>query len=323
MGCVMKLGGFSSSAVFAALCLMTAGCGGGGGGEVAQTPPPPTSSAPTYDSFVGLNKNVTLATTSAATSYQYSTTSGLNAGSVARDAKGGYGEGNVSIAYDAASQTYTVRDGTNAMSYSAADKDPAAPGPAATPFDSFVRRDSSGRLVDRISAYRAGSANTAFPQLSYTSFVVARREASTTTSGVSNATIDARLVYAIGGFETVRSDLPKTGTASYASFVTGSALSGDREHAVGGTVSITADFGSASVKTALALTSEGQSIGNFDGVAAIESATSHFKGDLTAAGATKGNFSGSFFGPQAAEVGYTYRVQTSIGTVDGGAVGKK
>ena len=160
-------------------------------------------------------------------------------------------------------------------------------------------------------------------QVSYATVVVARHESATMVSGVSQANIATRLIYAVGGFETQRSDLPKTGTASYSSFVTGTAIESGAGRDVGGSATITADFDKASVNTALALTADGQSIGTFNGVAPIEAATSHFKGDLTASGAAQGTFAGSFFGPQATEVGYTYRVQTSIGTVDGGAVGKK
>jgi hypothetical protein len=317
----MRIGDLDARNLAVAACLLTCGCGGAGGGLVVGTPPPPSN--PSYDSFVGLNKNVTLETTSTAISYKYNTISGIQPDSITRDAKGDYGEGGISISYDAPSKTYTIHDGTSAISYGPADRDAYAPGPSLTPFDTYVHRDATGSLVDTIQAYRAGSGNTQFPQLSYATFMVARREATTVVSGASNANINARVIYAIGGFETVRSDLPKTGTASYTSFVTGTAIGPDRERSVDGTVSIMADFSNASVSTALALKSGGQGIGNFNGVAPIDSATSRFKGDLSANGATQGSFSGSFFGPQAAEVGYTYRVQTSIGTVDGGAVGKK
>jgi hypothetical protein len=195
------------------------------------------------------------------------------------------------------------------------------PRPAQSPFDAYTRRN--GSVTDSIRAYRVGTANTQFPQLSYATFVVARRDSASSVGGVSNANIGVRQIFAIGGFETQRSDLPTTGTAFYSAYVLGSAIESGAGRDVGGSATITADFGASSVATSLALTSDGQSSGTFNGAAPIESATSHFKGDLTASGATQGTFSGSFFGPQGAEVGYTYRVQTSIGTVNGGAVGKK
>lgn len=319
IGGKMKIGDLDVRNLAVAACLLTCGCGGGGGsGLVVGTP-----STPSYDSFVGLNKNVTLQTTSTAVSFDGNTMNGIRADTITRDAKGGFGEGGITISYDAPSQTYTIHDGTNAISFGPADKNPSGPGPTQSPFESYFHTDGRGTLVDTIKAYRAGSASTQFPQLSYATFMVADRAAYTPVGGIADANYKARVIYAIGGFETVRSDLPKTGTASYASYVTGVAVGPLQEHPVDGTVSITADFGNASVSTALSLKSGGQGIGDFNGVAPIDSGTSRFKGDLTANGATQGSFSGSFFGPQAAEVGYTYRVQTSIGTVDGGAVGKK
>lgn len=301
------------------LCLATCACGGGD--HPASASGTPVSAAPTYDSFASLNKNVTLQTSSAASSFRYATASGPIPGSVSNDAKGGFGDGGVTISYDAALQTYTVHDSSSAISYAPADRDASAPGPSESPFDNYVHRN--GNVTDTIRAYRVGTANTQFPQLSYATFVVARRETATAVSGISSANITTRLIYAVGGFETQRSDLPKTGTASYSTYVTGTAIESGAGRDVGGSATITADFGSASVNTTLALTSNGQSIGMFSGAAPIESTTPHFKGDLTANSATQGSFSGSFFGPQATEVGYTYRVQTSIGTVNGGAVGKK
>lgn len=311
------------------LCLAVSGCGGGG--HIAGISGAPTGSAPSYDSFVGLNKNVTLQTTSSTYGYRYQTTNGVVPDTLARDPKGAFGEGGITISYDAASQTYAVHDGANTISYAPADKDAVASASAQTPFDTYTH--AVNNLHDTIQAYRVGSANTQFPQLSYTTFVVASRDTIVNQSGVSSATIDARRIYAIGGFETQRSDLPKTGTASYTTYVTGSAFDASARQATGyvaglprtisGSATLTADFGAASVSTALALTADGQSIGSFSGVAPIESTTAHFKGDLTAGGTAQGTFAGSFFGPQAAEVGYTFRVQTSIGTADGGVVGKK
>lgn len=300
-----------------AACLPLAACGGGGD-HPAATPAPPAAPA-SYDRFDTLNRDVTLATGSTAVGYSYSTTSGNRPGSVARDAKGGFGDGGVTISYDAASRTYTLHDGANAISYAPADRQPAAPGADPTPFDSY--RHTSGSVTDTVYAYRAGSAATPFPQLSYTTFVVANRQTVTSLSGISDANIDSRTVYAIGGFETVRSDLPRTGTASYTTFLAGAQVDSRRD--VAGTATATADFGAATLNTTLALTAGGQPIGSFAGTAAIDAATPHFRGDLAAGGATQGSFSGSFFGPQAAELGYTFRVQSSIGTIDGGVVGRK
>ena len=128
---------------------------------------------------------------------------------------------------------------------------PSGPGPSQSPFETYFHTDGRGTLVDTIKAYRAGSASPQFPQLSYATFMVASRAAYTRVGGLADADYKARVIYAIGGFETGRSDLPKTGTASYASHIPGTAVGPDREHPVDGSVSITADFANASVSTAL------------------------------------------------------------------------
>lgn len=308
-----------------AACVLTSACGGSDGG-VASMPTPPA--AQSYSNFVDLNKNVTLATTSTAISYQFDPGSGIKPGAETRDAKGGFGDGGITISYDAPSKSYTLHDGATAISYAPADKVAPNTGEAATPFDSYSRYSNNWPSIqgvsDRIQAYRAGGSNTQFPQLSYTTFVIAQHSFIYSKSGVSQIRTDERRIYAIGGFETARSDLPKTGTASYTTFLAGSAIyDKNGPSPIGGTATITADFAAGSLGTTMALTNDGKSIGTFDGTAPIEAATSHFAGNLNASGATQGSFSGSFFGPQGTEVGYTYRVQTSIGTVDGGVVGKK
>lgn len=322
----MKQGNWIERIVVLSLCLATCACGGGGD-HVASVSGTATGTATSYDSFAGLNKNVTLSTSSSAVSYRRDTING--ASSVSRDAKGGFGDGGITISFDATSQTYTLHDGSNAISYAPADKTTGSGDITQSPFDTYVRQN--GKVTDTISAYRVGGANTQFPQLSYTTFGIAQRSTVTGGTGISQQLSDERLIYSVGGFETQHSDLPKTGTASYTTYVTGSAFDASGRLAgyfngprtIGGSATLTADFGAASVNTALALTADGKSIGSFSGVAPIESTTSHFKGDLTGGGATQGTFAGSFFGPQATEAGYTFRVQTSIGTADGGVVGKK
>lgn len=306
------------SGFVSALCLIATACGGGG--DVASTPPSPAPpSPPIYDSFVGLNKNVDLPTTSAATSY---TDTGTVRNSVSRDTKGAFGDGNVVIAYNATSQSYTIRDGVRSTSFLPADKD-ATPSLGNGQFDTFSRNDSSGNLVDYLALYRSGSANTASVQLSYLKFAVSfHRDISNASSG--NATIANRLVLAIGGFQTLASDMPSTGQASYATFLYAVGIGSDTNRAVTGDAQLTANFASGSVATSLALRdSASQSIGDFSGTAPFDSSGIHFAGNLTNNMGTQGTFSGGFFGPQAAEAGYTFRVQTTLGTVDGGVVGRK
>jgi hypothetical protein len=138
-----------------ASCVLTSACGGSDGG-VASTPAPPA--APSYNNFVDLNKNVTLATTSTAISYEFSTSIGTSPGAATRDAKGAFGDGGITISYEAASKSYTVHDGATAISYAPADKVAPETGAAATPFDQYQQCNGFSTGISRRRSQHAVSA---------------------------------------------------------------------------------------------------------------------------------------------------------------------
>jgi hypothetical protein len=329
----------------AGVCLALGGCGGAGG-HVASA----SDTAPRYDSFVGLKKQVSLQTTSTSFYNHYDSANGYT-----RDAepKSGFGEGSISIDYDGAARTYSLHyletensydPGTGKSSSAIVPKEitfgPAnkksAGNDVNSPFEKYSRDDGSGKYLDikSLSIYKPARANSKFPQLTYTVFVVGETTVAKSFSGVSQGRYTIHDIYAVAGFETKPSDFPKTGTATYATYLTGNSFEGDLKIGYGninelrGSATVKADFGAGSLSTVLALAITGRdnadvSIGTFNGVAPIDVATAHFKGDLTENGVAKGTFSGGLFGPQAAEMGYTFRVNTSTGVADGAVVGKK
>jgi len=153
------------------------------------------------------------------------------------------------------------------------------------------------------------------------------------------------------GVNTLASDMPRTGSASYTVAVAGSGVqSGSnitnmRIDPLTSTANFTANFGSNNLTTSLNLTGflqTGVSNGvivfdsvavpliNLTGNGTISATGSTFTGTLnsTGSGSMSGQFAGGFFGPQAAEMGYFYGASGQLvngnnGFVVGTVVGRK
>ena len=122
---------------------------------------------------------------------------------------------------------------------------------------------------------------------------------------------------AVGGSTTVASDMPKTGTANYTIAFGGTAVTpnptgpGTAQSLVGGsTGTFSANFGTSAINTSLHLIgSGGTDFGTFAGTGTIAAGSPGFSG--TFAGTTSSAFAGSFFGPQASEMGMAYAITTN------------
>ncbi len=138
------------------------------------------------------------------------------------------------------------------------------------------------------------------------------------------------------GVQTLASDIPTTGTATYTGVAAGPAFlaNGDTGASLNGsTASLVADFSTGSIATALALvlTPTGGVQTPLDlvvGTGSLGAIKPGFAGTLIGSGTVSGTFAGAFFGPQAAEFGYDFVVGgTTAGGVGfsaiGGAVGTK
>jgi hypothetical protein len=137
------------------------------------------------------------------------------------------------------------------------------------------------------------------------------------------------------GVQTLASDVPTTGTATYSGLAGGSAIlaTGGPSLPFTGASSLTADFSTGSIATALTLVISPVGgaptlLDTLTGTGSLGAIKPGFSGSLTGSGTVAGDFAGLFFGPQAAEFGYDFVVggtnAAGIGfTAIGGAAGKQ
>lgn len=204
----------------------------------------------------------------------------------------------VAVSYDAGAGTYTVRDEAASVTFQASER-------TSTSGYVDVYTKAAGGISDQLKVYgnlrSGGSAASAPVALSYVTY-----GAWTHTEASSDRT---RNTVIIAGFPTPAADMPRSGSASYQTTVTGTKL----EFGMGvisqlidlaGTATFTADFGASSVNTLLTLPEAGA----FSGTAPI--AGNQFSGTFTSTtpNFNSGAFAGGFFGPGAQEMGYAYHI---------------
>ncbi|WP_156313566.1 transferrin-binding protein-like solute binding protein [Erythrobacter sp. SG61-1L] len=216
----------------------------------------------------------------------------------------------LTLEYVAASNTYRVtKGGAPAVSFDAA----AGSGSA-----NMMRFDTLGGETLYLL-----TPNLAGVPLTYT-----RMATFYSAGGVSNL--------GVYGVLTKAGDLPKSGSANYSIEFSGLLSKTDSTTYLLGAnsaASFTANFGSGTVSTSLTLsgtklgTNETASFGTIGGTGTIAANGPGFSGNLngTGAGAPAGTgvFSGAFFGPQAAEVGYAWSFDGTEFDTQGYASGKK
>lgn len=284
-----------------AAALLLSACGGGGGGGLVSTPPPPPPPTFSYESFP-LTKSASFETISGHLDYT-GTDYQLLRGPTGEDVGVSGRPSGLTFAYDASAGTYTVADGTDSASFS--DSAPVSSGST----DSYTTK--SGSVTDQLDLFSnvrsGGSQGAGAIALTYLSFGKWTHS--------DGQTLDNRITYFLFGSPTDPSDMPHTGTATYSTMVTGSSFAGcygcDAQP-FDGSATVTADFGAGSVNTDLTLTS----IGSFQGTGTISGNqfAGNFTGNFTAAGTElqDGAFQGGFFGPSAAEMGYTFSLHEHV-----------
>lgn len=272
---------------------------------MASTPTPPPA---TYTKLADLTGDRTINTVG----IQYASGPGINFTQTQTLASGS----GVRLAYTAATDTYvlTAADGTTASfaPSNALPVDPAAPNVQRWDKTAGTTRDLLALIVPKVNNV----------PLSY----VALGSWNHVDTTANNGTV--RL--AIGGANTVASDMPRSGSANYATAVGGAAQ-------VAGTVvpyslntnstaTFSASFASSSVTTSLVLagvpanapTGAVTNFGTYNGTGTISG--SNFSGTVTGTDAS-GSLIGGFFGPQALELGYDWFLNgaslNAVGTVTG------
>lgn len=136
------------------------------------------------------------------------------------------------------------------------------------------------------------------------------------------------------GIPTASSNVPLSGTADYGGVAEGRLYNYAGDYEVGdydlkGTATLTADFGTGRISTTLLLDASDRSggggqfsLGSFEGFALLMSGESAFQGLWTASSeGYEGSISGSFFGPDASEFGYTFGInKPDLSAIGGGVV---
>ncbi len=132
------------------------------------------------------------------------------------------------------------------------------------------------------------------------------------------------------GVATQDGDLPTSGSASYsAKLVTGGATKYqgglDLSFSLDSSASFSADFRAGTVSTSLHLIGVNEAatvdLGTMTGAGTIASGGPGFSGTL--GGSANGLFSGAFFGPKGAEMGYSFYAENAGFNASGRVVGKK
>jgi hypothetical protein len=236
----------------------------------------------------------------------------------------GFG-GGVTLAYDASTGAYTVRD-MNGASTSFAPGTRLANGTGGSSAAVSLYEKTSGTRTDQLALFNPGPTNTALA-LSYVSYGAWQ-------SIVDNgATLDVAQQFFVFGVRQSATQ-PSTGSASYQTQPDGFWVTPGAAYSLGGTSSFTANFSNMTVATTLNLTGTSitngatKSLGAFNGSGTIAALGGAFNGNLTQSGTDadgnvySGNFAGAFFGPQGQEVGYTFRLTGTGGQAVGAVVGK-
>jgi hypothetical protein len=229
----------------------------------------------------------------------------------------------VSLAYDATTGGYTVRDASSASATFL----PASRSPADSNAAISVYNQVSGNRTDQLVLFNPGAGNTTLA-LTYASYGAWQR---LTDNG---ATVDVATQFFVYGIRQP-SNQPSTGSASYTTIVDGLWASATGVYSLGGTSTLTADFAALTVATTLDLigthvtTSDSKALGQFNGTGTIAALGGGFSGNFVHQGTAddggvySGSFAGAFFGPQGQEVGYSFSLTSpGGGTAAGAVVGK-
>ncbi|WP_143011946.1 transferrin-binding protein-like solute binding protein [Sphingomonas sp. YR710] len=275
------------------------GCGGGS--EMVNSAPPP----PSYTALANATSSTPLATQAARQEYVRLNNAGIPTITAQL--------ASIEISYDSSSGVYRVRGAPMNGSTKTIDQS-FGPGDASADIPrTYSRLATSGGTTE--SAGLTAGPISGFTYASYGKW---------TTGQSDSVNQNFHTLYFSYGVGTLPQDLPKTGQASYSL-----ELSGDGGTLVGGKGTITADFAAGTIGASLAPTYNYgpvriSNFANLSGTGTIDSTHSSFAASVTGDGYS-GSLSGSFYGPQAAEVGGAFTLTAPNGGVAavGAFLGKK
>lgn len=288
-----------------ALPLALSACGGGSTGTtaVASTPGSPTTPGTTYT-------YTKLADMSGDRTFQ---TAGVHynsvTGALANGTADALGSG-ATVSYVASTDTYNLSATGQTASFAPVDLVTAQSSPNVANTLVYQKTSASGSDSLRLVVPVVGGVALSYTLLGNWTHNV---------TGVGSTSY-----IAVGGAPTQAGDVPKTGTANYTVIVNGSVIpTAGSPNLLNGTASGTfsANFGAGTVSTTLNLQGASSNFGTLSGSGTIASASSGFTGTFSSV--TSGGFSGSFFGPQAAEMGMGWTATTGTYTAAGSVLGVK
>lgn len=304
--CVLALG-------LAAGCSSSGGNGSNPPGPAAAPPPPPPP--PTNASL-----------TNPTVSEIFDTTSGVITGSLSRftgipsgvsSVQTGLGSA-VRVDFDINDGSYTIRINQGGVSETSTFR-PSDRSPADSTAMIDVFEITQDGLDVTLALHKPGNPET---NLNFVSYGAWQRID-------SGSSVDFETSFFVFGVRTPGTDMPTTGSATFSGLIDGFWTDSLGLNAIGGTAELTADFSARSVTSTFDIIGQNVvsgAIRPFDiltGTASFGSGANSFSGSLS--GQTtgfSGRWSGGFFGPDADEIGGSFRVtdgaEQAVGIFIGG-----
>nr|WP_246465531.1 transferrin-binding protein-like solute binding protein [Novosphingobium jiangmenense] len=204
----------------------------------------------------------------------------------------------LTVSYNATSQSWTVSDGTRSRTFGPGDIDATQSNSAITTY-----KVVSGNTTEFLSLTTTG---TAAGQTRYVGAGIWQRQVNGT------GTIDGRISAFAYGVQTPNASLPRTGAASFDVKLLGARTFSTNIYALGGTGKLSVDFLSGGIAgkgfydetdVQTNVTARGY---NWSAFALLSKSANSFLGQLTLGSAGTGELHGTFFGPNAEEVGAAF-----------------
>lgn len=285
-----------------------------------STPPPPPVA--TNANLVDLKNSEKFATNAAEIEFSVSPSGsatpaslggGTSAGTISRTALG--------VSYDASTKSYTVSNASAAQQTFRNSDRAATSNATVTTF-----QKDTGTSSDTLVLFNAGAGNPKLA-LTYTSYG-AWQHIDQTASGVK-----VRTVFYNYGIKTQSGDMPRVGSATYQTQIDGQFADASGAYALAGQSTLMADFGGATVNFSMTpelqnvITGQLRQLPTLTGSGAIDFANAAFDARRDRAGSSDYAITmfGSFYGPQASEVGAAFLINggPNNGVGSGALVGKR
>ncbi|MFM5908161.1 MAG: transferrin-binding protein-like solute binding protein [Novosphingobium sp.] len=221
----------------------------------------------------------------------------------------------LTVAYNAANQSYTVSDGSLSQTFLPSQIDAAQSNSVITTY-----KITSGTTTDFLTLTKTG---TGAGQTRYVASGFWQRQVN------GAATIDGRFYAFTYGVNTPGTAMPRTGTASFDVKLLGAESFSANVYSLNGTGTMVADFLSGGIHGrgfySRTDSQTGMPAGNGLGwqvAALLSSANDSFAGVLKLDGVGDGSFKGNFFGPAAEEIGGVFAInpnndQLAVGSIYG------